>query len=60
MPANYGRGVHYGPRGGGGYSARGFRSGGGFHGGGGGFHGGGLGGGGFHGGSGGSHGGGHR
>jgi hypothetical protein len=61
MPANYGRGVHYGSRGGVGYSARGFRSSGGFHGGGGGFHGGGFGGGGFHGGGGGSHGGGgHR
>lgn len=55
LPANYGRGVHYGSRRGGGRFTGGFRDGssrgGGFHGGGGGFHGGG--GGGFHGGGGG-------
>ena len=56
LPANYGRGVHYGPRYGGGIFARasrggGMRGGGGFHGASG-FHGGG---GGFHGGGGGHH-----
>lgn len=59
LPANIGRGVHYGPRYGGSVRAGGFHGGGfhggGFHGGGGGFHGGGggFGGGGFHGGGGG-------
>lgn len=58
LPANYGHGVHYGARYGGGVYARGFRGGtrgGGFHSGGGGFHGGGFHGGGFSGGGGGGH-----